>query len=180
MTKFLTIKEAAQLVGKSPSSIRRIIYPILENDKHPDRPHVEPNVANAKALRIKGENFAWKISEQLLRREIPEPDPKTAAHSKNAGSQPNDGSAVLIEMLRGELEIKNQQIAALNKLTEGLNERLREGNILMGTLQQQFALTDGSARQNADIVQAAPTQEKGSEAHDKTAPPKRKFFGLFR
>ena len=47
MANFLTVKEAAKLVGKSPSSVRRILYPILENDRHPDRHHIEPTVAAA-------------------------------------------------------------------------------------------------------------------------------------
>src|SRR5437764_167611 len=44
MPTFLTVKEAARLTGKSPSSIRRIIYPILKNNSHPDRVHIQPNV----------------------------------------------------------------------------------------------------------------------------------------
>lgn len=180
MTKFLTVKEAAQATGKSASSIRRIIYPILENDQHPDRVHIEPTVKEAKALRLKGENFPWKISEELLRREIPAGTSKSAAGSKTGSPQSNDGSAALIEMLRGELEIKNQQIAAANELMKGLNERLREGNILLGSLQQQLALTDGSARNKSNVVDAAQPEE-GTEAREKTTPPKRGIFGrLFR
>jgi len=166
MAKFLTVKEAARLTGKSPSSIRRIIYPILEDDKHPDRSQIEPDVDQAKALRIKGENFAWKISEKLLRREIPEGESKGSSASKSGGSRIDDGSAALIDMLQGELEIKNQQIAALNETTKSLAERLREGNILMSSLQQQLALTDGSARNRSPVVEtdASPVPEKGSDS----------------
>src|SRR5476651_663463 len=71
MAPFLTVKEAAQLTGKSPSSIRRVIYPIIKNDTHHDRGQIQPSVEEAMHLRMKGENFAWKLSEELLRREMP-------------------------------------------------------------------------------------------------------------
>src|SRR5438874_873393 len=71
MPTFLTVKEAAQLTGKSPSSIRRIFHPITKDDDHPDRQHVQPSVEEAARLRQNGENFAWHVSEELLRRELP-------------------------------------------------------------------------------------------------------------
>ena len=176
MTNFLTVKEAAKLVGKSPSSVRRILYPILESDRHPDRQQIHPTVAEAKALRVKGENFAWKISEELLRREIPEDGPKTKEDFSSATSA-DPQSAAIIEILRKELDIKNQQIVTQNDLLIGLSERLREGNILMGTLQQQMALGDGS-RSQPNVVDAdapkTPSPEKGSDA----TPPKTHW--LFR
>jgi hypothetical protein len=166
MSKFLTVKEAAEIAGKSTSSIRRIIYPILENDQHPDRHHIEPDVKTAKALRVKGENFAWKLSRELLRREVPEGGAKGTAASKSSSIASNDQSAAIIEMLRNELGIKNTQIATQTDLLKGLSERLREGNILIGSLQTQLSLTDGSARKRSDAVEAEPHSarpEKGSE-----------------
>lgn len=166
MTKFLTVKEAAKTTGKSPSSIRRIIYPILENDRHPDRHHIEPDVKTAKALRVKGENFAWKLSEELLRREVPEGGTNGSTGSKSSSVAGNDQSSAIIEMLRNELTIKNTQIATQNDLLKGLSERLREGNILIGSLQQQLSLTDGSARKKSDALEAeshSTRPEKGSE-----------------
>src|SRR4051794_23861783 len=47
MPGFLTVREAARRTGKSPSSIRRVLYPILQNDAHPDRQHIEPSVEEA-------------------------------------------------------------------------------------------------------------------------------------
>src|SRR5438046_2006499 len=71
MAPFLTVKEAAQLTGKSPSSIRRVIYPIIHDDAHADRGHIQPSVEEAMQLRVKGENFPWRLSEELLHREMP-------------------------------------------------------------------------------------------------------------
>jgi hypothetical protein len=176
MAKFLTVKEAARLTGKSPSSIRRIIYPILEVNRHPDRRHIEPDVETAKSLRVKGENFAWKISEELLRRELPAGGAKPASESKSSGGG-HDQSPAIIEMLKNELGIKNRQIETQNELLKGLTERLREGNILMGSLQQQLAITDGSQRDKSDAVDSQAKPEKGSDA---AKPKPEKTHWLFR
>lgn len=180
MTKFLTVKEAAKIIGKSPSSIRRIIYPILENNRHPDRHHIEPDAATAKALRVKGENFAWKLSEELLRRETPEGGAKALAESKASGTDRGDQSRTIIDMLRKELEIKNSQIATQNELLIGLSERLREGNILMGKLQQQLSLSDGSTRNKADVVDADSPVQKPEEGIDASVATPKKTHWLFR
>src|SRR5713101_4690391 len=104
MTPFLTVKEAAKLTGKSPSSIRRIIYPIIHDDQHADRGHVQPSVEEAMQLRVKGENFAWRLSEELLRREFPvEPGQGTASTVASGKSAPH-GDGDLLAMLRGELD----------------------------------------------------------------------------
>ena len=184
MSKFLTVAEAAKLVGKSPSSIRRIIYPILQDDQHPDRALIEPSPDEAKALRLKGENFPWRISEELLRRHTPEAGAKAAGESKAAPPAGGEGSAALLEMLRRELDIKNRQIETQNELLKGLSERLREGNILIGSLQQQLALPESSSRQRPDTVatEVKPVQaEQGTEptpASSTKAKPKKR--GMFR
>src|SRR5207253_3090856 len=103
MPTFHTVKEAATLTRKSPSSIRRIIYPIIHDDKHADRKHVQPTVEEAKKLRLKGDNFAWRISEELLRRELPAES--RAAHGATAAPSRVAGSpdAELLSILRAEL-----------------------------------------------------------------------------
>lgn len=187
MATFLTVKEAALHTGKSTSSIRRIIYPIIHDDKHPDREHIQPSVEEALQLRVKGENFPWKLSEELLRREVP-----TDSSSKKEGpasfakaSAHADGD--LVAMLRGELQIKNQQIvqqgeliARQMELINGLSERLREGNILMGTLQQRLSLPDGRTGNqliSAKTKRTPSTQpEKGSTMAPKPAKPKKSFL----
>ena len=184
MSKFLTVAEAAKLIGKSPSSIRRIIYPILEDDQHPDRPLIEPSPDEAKALRLKGENFPWRVSEELLRRHAPEAGAKAAGESRAAPVAGGDGSAALLEMLQRELDIKNRQIETQNELLKGLSERLREGNILIGSLQQQLALPEAGHHQRQDVVQssAEPTRaEEGTTVEpEKPVKAKAKKRGVFR
>ena len=93
-------------------------------------------------------------------------------------------------MLRGELDIKNQQITQQSEmlskqmeLISGLSERLREGNILIGSLQKQLALPDGNNRTQPDIVEAtsatSSSPEKGSEAAKKKAKVKKGLFSRF-
>lgn len=178
MTTFLTVKEAAKAIGKSPSSIRRIIYPILEDDQHLDRHHIEPDVKTAKSLRVKGENFAWKLSEELLRREVPEGATKSKSDTKS-GANGDGQSAAIVEILRTQLDIKDQQIAAQNEVIKGLSERVREGNILMGSLQQQLSLSDGSSRKKPEPTNAETKgeREEGSEHNSKTD---KKTHWLFR
>ncbi len=115
MLPFLTVKEAAQFTGKSPSSIRRVIYPIIHEDKHADREHIQPTVENAMQLRVKGENFAWRLSEELLRREVPVESPHEKARA-TATRSPVHSESDLLAMLRGELQIKNQQIVQQGEL----------------------------------------------------------------
>lgn len=145
MPTFFTVNEAARKTGKSPSSIRRVIYPILRDPQHPDRSDVQPSVDEARELRIRGESFAWRISEELLTRAIPPASQVEQGKEQKGGNHDSD----LVSMLRRELEIKNQQItqhaeliSRQMELLNGLSERLREGNILMGTLQQRLALAE--------------------------------------
>lgn len=188
MTTFLTVKEAARLTGKSTSSIRRIIYPVIHDNNHPDREHIHPTVEEVLHLRMKGENFPWKLSEELLRREVP---PDTPSDKGSAGSIPKaathaDGD--LLAMLRAELQIKNQQITQQSELIgkqmeliSGLSERLREGNVLIGTLQQRLALPE--ARSTSEVSKSkrpSTSTEKGSTMTPKSAKPKKRFlFRLF-
>jgi hypothetical protein len=187
MATFLTVKEASQRTGKSPSSIRRIIYPMIKNDAHPDRNQIQPSIDEAMALRMKGENFAWRLSEELLLREMP-PETESANASPAASAKSAaHADAELLAMLRGELEIKNRQIGQQSELISkqldlisGLSERVREGNVLIGSLQQHLALTDGRAGNQpitAKTKRASSTEpEKGSTIASKTAKPKKSFF----
>lgn len=80
--------------------------------------------------------------------------------------------------------IKNQQIATQTDLLKGLSERLREGNILMGSLQTQLTLSEGSTRTSAGVVDSSTTlaqTEKGREPPASSPPKKSSLFGrLFR
>jgi hypothetical protein len=193
VSPFLTVKEAAVRTGKSPSSIRRIIYPIIHDNAHHDRHLVQPGVEEATQLRLKGENFAWRLSEELLKREIPQGSEPAKGSNAPATAAGSDEGGALLAMLRRELDIKNQQITQQSELIgkqmeliSGLSERLREGNVLLGTLQQRLTLPEAKPvdidHTTAPARQTAPAQQKGSKSPPRPAPkPKRGFFArLFR
>ncbi|MFV0446237.1 MAG: hypothetical protein ACK5Q5_21910 [Planctomycetaceae bacterium] len=187
MSEFLTVKAAAQLVGKSPSSIRRLIYPIIEAESHRDRDQIRPSAADVPQLRLKGENFAWQVSRELLLREMPPSEPgETKGEQAGPRSAAGAGEQGLIETLRRELEIKNSQITQQGELIsrqmdliDGLSERLREGNVLIGTLQQRLAPPKPSEE---GIVEAATANSASSSKNtsETQSPSRRRFFGLFR
>src|SRR5205823_4618564 len=95
--------EAAKRIGKSPSSIRRILHPITHDDTHADRAHVQPSIDEAKQLRVDGVNFAWRLSEELLQKY----SPHVSGPEKGSGRSPSiiggAHDAELIAILKDEL-----------------------------------------------------------------------------
>jgi hypothetical protein len=176
------MKAAAERVGKSPSSVRRIVYPIIESDQHPDRDQIQPSAEDALAMRMRGENFAWRINEDFLM-SVARIETPTEHDAKVSPPRPHPSSAEgeLLSMLRRELEIKNEQIKQQSELiskqvelVSGLSERLREGNILIGSLQQRLSLPDGRVVHDASSTRSniAPTKpEKGSRGNTKSSKP---------
>ena len=192
--EYFTVKEAAAKTGKSASSIRRILYPIIEAESHPDRVHILPSVEDALQLRIKGENFPWKISDDLLLRAVPIETPSQKGSSESSRSGVSNAEGELLNMLRGELTIKNQQIAQQAELiskqadlVSGLSERLREVNLLMATLQQRLALPDGRDEKTVDatVTKSVPSKEKAEKTPKaekgsaKTEKVRNRFFPRF-
>lgn len=169
---FLSVRAAAERVGKSTSAIRRLLYPIVKQDDHPDRDLIRPSVEEVKRLRMSGESFPWKVSEELLKRvKVAEPN---TDHSPTSGSGKlgANGESELLAMLRRELDIKNRQISQQAdligeqvKLVGGLSERLREGNVLIATLQQRLALTDGREK-SSSFVDAKSNAERVESNHE--------------
>ncbi len=155
---FLTIADAADKTGRSPSTIRRLIRAITDVHNHVDREGIEPAQKTVDASRKKGENFTWKIREDVLVRnlESAQNEEKKIAHSSKVHRADD-----VIEILRKELDLKNQHIAKQWEVIQSLNDRLREGNILMGSLQQRLALPA------ADVPSTSPSPKAFTEAAKK-------------
>lgn len=143
----LTIAEAVEKTGRSASTIRRIIRTVTDAADHPDRAGIEPDVKAVAAFKKKGENFTWKIREDVLMKQC-DTAPKEA---KKANAERTE----IVHMLQKELTLKNQQIEKQLDVIQSLNERLREGNILMGSLQKHLALPEGERPKAAATVSAS-------------------------
>lgn len=190
--EYLSVRAAAERVGKSTSAIRRLLYPIVRQDDHPDRDLIQPSVAEVKRLRMSGDTFPWKVSEELLKRvKVVDASPDHAPTS-GSGKLGANGESELLAMLRRELDIKNRQISQQAdligeqvKLVGGLSERLREGNVLIATLQQRLALTDGREKSSSFVEAysaAGPVATTDDVTGESPAKPRTKgvFTRLFR
>ena len=203
MTTYLTVKEAATTTGRSPSSIHRFIHPIIKNDQHPDRPLIEPGLDEVRELRLRGEKFAWRISEELLSRAFAaRQEPVSANQSPSLGVGERQPLQEVIAILREQLQntqaqlvvkdeqiaVKDQQIANLSEITRSLNDRLHEGNVLFATLQKQFALPDASpvtkpvpkdVAKKTESLSARPTTKRSESRPTSPAAKKQSKKGFF-
>ena len=147
----------------------------MKADPSPDRHLLLPSIEEVVALRDQSQPFAWKISEELLRRQFLKSDEAAGEQGSDApvGSDSSRLVAVLeksVAMLERELAEKNSQIAAYN-------DRLRESNILMKDLQQRFALP---APKSADAEKVdTPTESKKSSPSPNAKKKRRPFGWIF-
>ena len=162
-TPFFTISEAAEKTGRSLSTIRRLIKSIADDDAHADRDAIQPTPKEVAAFKKKEENFAWKIREDVLLREF-------QGALKDAKKEVAEAKGDILQILQKELEIKNQQIEKQWEVIHGLNDRLREGNILMGSLQKRLALPSPEENPVQDI---SPVAVDATAAESSTKPAKK-------
>jgi hypothetical protein len=183
-TPFLTIAEAGKKTGRSASTIRRLIHSLTENDKHAERDAVQPSPSEVNAFKKKGDSFTWRIREDVVMREF-----GSAPSGEKKSHQESD--TPILDILQKELHLKNQQIEKQLDVIQSLNERLREGNILMGSLQQRLSLGE-PVSSSSSVVEAAMDQ-RAAEVAKKTVKkameqvtgevqqkPKRKLLAWFR
>lgn len=182
---FLTIGEAVEKTGRSPSTIRRVIRTIADSPAHPDRKLIEPSPKEVDVFKKKGENFTWKICEDVLLKNLR----RVQREEKTKSSVPSSGpSGEVLQILQRELDLKNQQIEKQWKVIDSLSERLREGNILMGSLQKRLALPEPAAAETVVHAVELKTSAEPSKASKKpskesavdTKPAKKGLFGWFR
>jgi len=155
----LTIGEAAKMTGRSASTIRRFIHSIVETDKHPNRSSIVPSPAQAASFKKKGEIFTWRIREDVLLGEF------RSAQAEEKKS-PSGLSPDVLMILQKELDLKNRQIEKQWEVIQALNDRLREGNILMGSLQQRLVLPE--AQSPVEAVAESPAMKPSTEAIKET------------
>jgi hypothetical protein len=96
--------------------------------------------------------------------------------------QGSDVPKDVLHILEKELDMKSQQIEKQWEVIQSLNDRLREGNILMHSLQQRLALPAAehgvSTKASTDAAKEAASKtivENSTEASSK-----KKLFGWLR
>lgn len=171
-TPFLTIAEAMEKTGRSASTIRRLIHTIAKNDTHPDRGAVSPDPKKVAAYKKKGENFTWHIREDVVIKNF------EGAQSKEKKSVAV-GRGDIFAILEKELELKNQQIEKQWEVIHALNDRLREGNILMGSLQKRLGPPSETMQEDA-VVETSTVQQAEPAMAASGGQQKKGFFSWFK
>ncbi len=145
MSDFLSIREAVELAGVSVTTLRRFVRAIVADDQHADRGLLLPTVADVRRMKAAGEQFTWTISRELLQREFGDRTPRAKSDHAPEFGPLGEVVSVLRDQLQStseQLKVKDSQIASQVDIIQSLNERLREGNILIGSLQRQLALPE--------------------------------------
>ena len=126
---WLTVNDAAALVDRSVSTIRRLL-PEVEKE--------EPDAIKREPIEGKGgEKVLLSRSWLLARFDIEEP----------AGNQEPQESPVLLEILERQLEAKDRQINALQREAEAKSRQIEEAQRAAGELVEklgQFAALNAS------------------------------------
>lgn len=138
--QFLSLSEAESYTGKSRSSLRRFVEKITKPDDHADRKFIVPPPDEVQQLHKENHPFSWKISVELLDREIP----KQGTTTQPDATPGNDAITLLkqtIDMLQNELSKKNEQISKFQ-------ERDRETNFLLKQHNEQLELLTGLSHTN--------------------------------
>lgn len=175
ITPLLTIAQASTLIGRSPSTVRRLIHEITEKKNHPDRTGIDPNQKREVQYKKKGESFTWRIRQDVLLRNFGSAlsGGQKASFDRLRMTPQNED---IFSILEKELELKNQQIEKQWEVIHALNDRLREGNILMGTLQKRLA-PPAEASTEATVVEASTMKSSTESAMEGSRrPPWRGFL----
>lgn len=125
--KFLSIKEASLLTGKSESTLKRFVQKNFSSGTSKGKPKNDQNIKREKAPK----GYFWYIEETFLLENF------SAEHS--ASHSPAENSDI-VKILKEQLEKKDEQIAQLL-------DRQRESNILTKNLQDKvLALEPGEKK----------------------------------
>lgn len=178
MSKYLTVKEAMKLVGKSESTIKRLLREITKQDDHEDRDLIQPSHSDVEERRKAREPYIWKISSDLLEKRYPKENAEQGTEAAERTSTTRSVDNEIIAVLRDQLESKDRQIQTLeNQLDKkdvqisNQHERMRETNTLMRDLQQRLVI---AAPPNATDIVVETTPEKGTVVPANPSPAKKK------
>jgi hypothetical protein len=121
---FIDIDEFAKLVNKSTSTIRRNIKNLSEKDKYRFIRRV-PVIGSGGEKILLSKSWISNFAKH-----------EQASESLENDQQNNDS---IIEILRGQLAIKDTQISSLSEANKELIERLKEVNYTLANTQKQLS-----------------------------------------
>lgn len=144
MAKFHTIKQAADITGKSESTIKRLLTEIKNSPDSPDRSQILPMPEQYEQFKEEGILFHWQLSEELLRQRFadafqPEmPEKKPGEGTANSQS-PNSADERYVDRLERDvdrLEDTNRELRRQNEsLTTSLTELTSRVTTMLGHIQ---------------------------------------------
>lgn len=175
MHEFLPIPEAANHTGKSVTTIRRFVRSIASNDNHPDRDQLLPSPEDVRRMRTAGEQFAWRVSVEILDREFSGSSVREPSKSNVPFGEVVSLLRIQLQDSRQQLQVKDAQIASQVEIIHNLNERIHETNVLMATVQKQLSLTEGKPKLQPKVAKSSERQSA-----PKRPPRKGLFARLFR
>lgn len=152
-----TIKEIADELGLDKQKVYRYIKKEHINEVHHEAHHEALQKSSVKQY----DEVAQSIIKQGLLRKSTSSEAHHEAHHEVLQKHINDVvSDALIDMLRKELESKNQQLVVKDQQIEELNLRLAECNAALVTAQQMAqaaqALHAGTIRQQLTVGEDDP------------------------
>ena len=131
--KFLSIKEASLLTGKSESTLKRFVQKNFSSSNSKGTPKNNQNIKREKAPK----GYFWYIEENFLLENF------SAEHSETQSPAENSD---IVKILKEQLEKKDEQISQLL-------DRQRESNILTKNLQDKFlTLEPGEKKSDIPVV----------------------------
>ncbi len=137
--KFLSVKEASILSGKSESTLKRFIQKVYQSGKSKKDQMLDQKIKKEKAPK----GFFWFIAEDFLKESFDTPKEKESLEN------------MTMKILHEQLQTKDEQI-------KSLLERQRENNILMKGLQDKVLVLESGKPKEVF------SEEKTAEFSDKT------------
>lgn len=157
-SEMITVKEAAALAKKSEKTIRRWLSEIVNDEAHPDRRRIKPDLEEEKKVRKAKGQFTWLIDESLVGERFLIKAKKTTANVQAKGGGLSDTEIEFLrrqnERLQEELQVEREHNRSMqkeaNERQKETNGRQRETNIILKSFQDR-QLPSGGVSENDTV-----------------------------
>lgn len=194
MSKYYTVKKAAERVGKSASTIKRVLSAIKADADSPDRNLLLPTVEQYEKHKEDGSPFQWELSETLLQRRFPEAFNPTSTEKEKGSSEGmpsidelksiNNDELVAalnrtIDTLGEQLTVKDTQLAAKDDQIKDKDKLIQQLGGMTESLQSKLLLLEtanhksNSNPTDATVVDSPADSNSSSEKGSAETPPKK-------